>query len=315
MLPAPPSLLDQRSCSNRQPQVLRMRRHSPSREDARPREHNDHREVERFASYYTGEQQGMSFGSQLTSFLNNRGALERRLPPMPPRTGLEMVRRREDERRLADSSRNLAVLRGGDVHAPPQGLSERWHQLQRAAIHEQNRTNELTRLNAVMVQRNNTISEGQLKISEQEQEINKLRNELKKRRKELHDRTNTAVALHEICGRQQDHLKNIAATAYPPGEARTQFEAWVKSNELYMAHAKAKISAANHWDNLVLQANTEAMKDIAKVAAQHASQRMGRQTQPVYQPNGQVFHEGFQDALQQLLDDVSNGSVANPVKK
>ncbi|KAK7731365.1 hypothetical protein SLS57_001304 [Botryosphaeria dothidea] len=342
--PVPPRLPDQRFGNSerlhpRSSQALQLRRRSPDRDyqrrhdRARPRDHNDCREVERYSDR---GQQGMTPLGQIQNFMNRRNSLQLQgpiegYPRFQSTTGLELVRRREDERRLADSSRDLAVLRSGDLQPLlPSGLSQRFYELQRAAMHEQNRTHELTRLNAVMVQRNNTISEGQLKIAEQEEELRKLRKMLKSknealkgRAEALDNRTEMAVALHEICNRQQDFLKEAAGSLYPPGGSQMlQFEAWVQSNGLYMAHAKEKLSAGKKWEDMTQKANSKAAEDIGKLAhlaAQYVAQQNGQHSQPtplaVHQSNEQAPNDGFDDALQQLINDVVSDSAAGTIKE
>ncbi|KAL1640607.1 hypothetical protein SLS58_006802 [Diplodia intermedia] len=220
-------------------------------------------------------------------------------PPVHQLTGYERERRRESERRLSVGPRELSSLR---ENVPIQPIGQALPST-RAYIHEENRAIELTRLNTVVVQRNNTIAEAHRQIEDLKEEVfhlklaatgrlndqspSDLRNALKQKceefekiREALGSRTEMTVALHNICDRQHGFLRAIGGSIYANDAVqKRQFEGWIGSNELYMAHVKRQVAFETNWEDMVRRANDEAMKEIER-AAQQVAQQAAQQVLP-----------------------------------
>ncbi|OJD37408.1 viral a-type inclusion protein [Diplodia corticola] len=253
------------------------------------------------------------------------------LPPLPPPpvhelTGYERERRRGDERSLSVGPRELKSLRD-NTSIRPLGQAT---PLNRAHIHEENRAVELTRLNAVVVQRNNTIAEAQYQNEQLKEEISRLKMaaarrldnppsselrkallqknmEFEKMREALGSRTEMAVALHDICNRQHEFLRAIGGSIYAADAAQQrQFDAWVKSNELYMAHVKSQIAFETDWEDMVRRANAEALKEIGRAAQQAAQHMAGQIGQHAAQRSGpQHAQYNIKHAVEQLIQEAT----------
>ncbi|GME27891.1 viral a-type inclusion protein [Neofusicoccum parvum] len=176
-----------------------------------------------------------------------------------------------------------------------QRLQEKVTQLQRAATRESNRTAELTRLNAVVLQRNKTIAELQ-------RENTALRGENVRVCGALAARTEMAVALHGIGGRQQEFMRSFGGAVYADAGQRRGFEAWVQSNELYMMHVREEISGERRWEEVVAKANAMAMREIGRLAHQAAHDAAQRAVQQMAQQGGPP---PAQQVAQQIMQQAS----------
>lgn len=302
------------------------------RDDDRIQEHGGRRELfddrgQRFYKQEPGEQdlpRGSFLQQQQQQSQQNPQARAHQL------AGYERERCREDERRLSTGPRELISTRKNI----PMQLAGSTEQLTRAFIHEENRAVELTRLNAVVVQRNNTIAEANRQIERQQEEISRLKStvasrldrpisferqnvlaqkneELKKMHQALGSRTEMAVALHDICSRQQEFLRTIGGGIYAADDGRRlQFNAWINGSELYLAHVKSQVAFETNWEDMLRRANAVAIKEIGKAAQTAAQQALQHVAQPsglqaVHQSGTQHTQHEVQQAVEQLIQETT----------